>query len=396
MEKKWIAKIHLNDIAIWDFVLIVTYYFLFNFFARTEYATTMTVALTYLRYFTLILLVWAILRELVINTVTRHFIIAFLLISLLVIAGTFLFHPEIDQFSETVSTFFSTVAQLALLAYLVTDVEKLLKHLRVFSLIATLLLLYYLFIHGVTYNNGRYSMALGYVSLVPAVILFHNFFKHKNPVDLIAASIITITILSFGSRGPLLCLGLYIVLVLLKSSKPQYLIAAIIVLLIFYLFFNQIMSSLLSIVSGSSTSRTLQYILNGQMSEDSGRYLKYSKVIDELKQNPFIIRGINSDYLLIGKYTHNIFLEILYEFGCIVGGVVCIDLIYRIIISFIHSSDSIESELCFMFMCIAIPQLMISHSLWAEWTFWVWYVLYIKIYGHGLLQAVLLAIGNRK
>ncbi len=395
MEKKITAKFHLNDLAIWGFVLIVAYYFLFNLFVRTVYATTVTVALTYLRYFTLFVLVWAILRGLVVDSASRRFIIGFLLSSLLVIAGTFLFHPEIDQFPETVSTFFSTVAQLALLAYLVTDVEKLFRYLRIFSIIAAMLLLYYLFIHGVTYNSGQYSMALGYVSLVPAAVLFHEFYRHKKIIDLVAALIVTVTIISFGSRGPLLCLGLYMVFLLLKNSKPQYMIAAIIALLFFYLFFNQIMSLLLSVTSGSSASRTLQYILNGQMSEDSGRYLKYSKVIDALKQNPFVIRGINSDYLLLGKYTHNIFLEILYEFGCIFGGIMCVDLIYRIVNSFLHSSDSIESELCFMFMCIAIPQLMVSHSLWAEWTFWVWFVIYIKVYGHGLLQAVLLAINNR-
>ena len=100
MGKKLTAKIHLNDLAIWGFVLIVAYYFLFNLFVRTQYARTVTGALAYLRYFTLVLLIAAVIRGLAVDAASRHFIIGFLIISLLVIAGTFFFHPEIDQFGD--------------------------------------------------------------------------------------------------------------------------------------------------------------------------------------------------------------------------------------------------------------------------------------------------------
>ena len=396
MDDKVSAKLYLSDIAIWGFVLLVAYYFLFNFFGRTQFATTFTGALTALRYIALVLLVLSVLRGLLSDYSARKFIVCFILSSLVVVGLTMIFHPEITQFSDTVSTFFSTVLQLALLVYLVDDIEKLIKALRVFSIIAAFLLLYFLFINGITYNSGRYSMALGYVSLVPAMTLYYSFFKKRHLIDIIGAVVITATIFTFGSRGPLLCLGIYLILTMLKNTKPQYMIFAFIILFVLYLFYNQILSFIISLFSSSSTSRTLQYILSGQISEDSGRYIKYAKVLDELKKNPLKIRGINSDYLLIGKYTHNIFLELLYEFGCVLGGIVCVDLIYRIIITLIHSTDSIETEFCFMFMCISIPQLLVSHSLWAEWTFWVWFVLYIKFFGHGLVQALITSIRKRR
>lgn len=376
-----------DDITILALVATIGYYFLVNYLSKTQYAEGFASLTSLLRLSTVVLSVIVVLYKMLFERGVFPFVAAFFVMSaMLTMMNYFLFPETRVVFSDTVSVFYGTVIRIAILFYVIDDVSSLLKALRIYALIVSMILLYSLFFRGQAFNDGRYSMTLSFICLLPAAILLLSFRNNHQPIDLLGAIVIVAAIIAFGSRGSLLALALYVVLGLFRRAKVQHIIIAVIVLLLIYCSLPSMISLLVNSSSIFAQSRTVQYMLGGYLYEDSGRSLLYVSVLNELGHHPFAVRGINSDYLLLGVYTHNIVLEILYEFGCLLGGFICLDLLFRVINTFIKADDSSESELCLLLMFASIPSLMLSHSLWAEWTFWAWICIYIRLYGHGLLN----------
>ena len=67
-------------------------------------------------------------------------------------------------------------------------------------------------------------------------------------------------------------------------------------------------------------------------------------------------------------YCHNIALEILVDFGYLLGGIILLIMIYRII-RILRAPDSEWRSLYLVFL-IASSQLILSGSLWYIATFW--------------------------
>ena len=175
----------------------------------------------------------------------------------------------------------------------------------------------------------------------------------------------------------------------LKNTKPIYTIIALVTIIVLFLSFDSIVALIIQILPEANTSRTMMYFLNSQAAEDSGRLNIYKRVIEQVVDSPFAIRGINADYLLIGSYTHNIFIELLYEFGIIIGGFFCIDIMIKSIRSYFLMDRNDASSFCFLFTIMTIPQLIISHTFWAEWIFWAWLILCYKCSNKGIIGSLL-------
>ena len=52
----------------------------------------------------------------------------------------------------------------------------------------------------------------------------------------------------------------------------------------------------------------------------------------QINENPFAIRGINADFLLIQGYSHNYFIELVYAFG-ILGGFFSCYILFKIAVT---------------------------------------------------------------
>ena len=125
-------------------------------------------------------------------------------------------------------------------------------------------------------------------------------------------------------------------------------------------------------------SRTLYLLLNEQ-THDSGRNIIYGAIINEIKHNPFQIRGIAGEYIITnGAYAHNFILELLCDFGVVVGGISIIWIFWHIIQTIFNNFIEKESEVSMIFMATSIPVMFVSGSIWTTTYFWLWIALVIK------------------
>ena len=374
-------KININRLPLIDFILSIIYIFFANYFSNISHSGLIDTILKSLKYISLGMFALALINAILCDFNKGTFILTYVSVSLIIIGITYFFHGEVAQyFGDTVISYLGISMRMALLLYIIDEYELLLKAITWYSVFVSAFLFLQFFVVGISYNNGRYSMGLGYISLLPALILIFAFFEKRKIVFLISVVILIGIMLIYASRGPILCVLLCAALLVLRKSKPFVIISALCLALLCFIFISDILQFISGLVPNGVQSRTLQYFLSGQATNDSGRSKLYTKIINEILAHPFSIRGINSDFLLIGVYTHNIFLELLYEFGILIGGFLSLSIIYKTIKTYINMNGLLENDVCFIFMICSIPQLLMSHTLWTEWTFWAWLILYYKLY----------------
>ena len=121
-------------------------------------------------------------------------------------------------------------------------------------------------------------------------------------------------------------------------------------------------------------------ILNGDFFDSNGRNEIWNYFANKIKEEPFRIRGINADQLEKtgfyenSNYAHNIFLELFYQFGVVIGGIFSLVIIKNVFDSL--SYDNEKNSIKTIFMCVFFPISIFSGSLWTSLYCWLW--LFIK------------------
>ena len=233
-------------------------------------------------------------------------------------------------------------------------------------------------------QNAEYDLNYGYDHLLVFAIFFGCAFKEKRPLYFILAAISLIEILLGGSRAPLLAVAAMMLLMYFRYRKDlnkvlRVLIffAAVTLILLYVALglegFIVLLGTILSKIFGSS-SRTIQSLLGGASALDSsGRDRLYTMALDMIK-NGFWGYGAYGDRYVIGRvfwvgYAHNVFLELLIDFGWIIGGFFCI----RILVAALRMVFRCKDENWFiLFIIFAVPslKLLLSGSFWFLEVFW--------------------------
>ena len=71
-------------------------------------------------------------------------------------------------------------------------------------------------------------------------------------------------------------------------------------------------------------------------------------------------------------------MELLYQFGIILGGFILFLILLIFFSSIYHKQKSPKDNLLFIFAIISVVHLMISGTLWESVEFWTWIGLYLK------------------
>ena len=197
---------------------------------------------------------------------------------------------------------------------------------------------------------------------------------------------IIIFIFRYGSRGAVLA---YLVLIffyvlnnLYFNKKYKYLFLGIVTSIgTYYLFFktNFIRLFFKKINELGIHSRTIE-LFQTKGIYLSGRGEIYERVYNSILKDPYSIKGIFSDFFVTGiqSYSHNIALELLYQFGIILGGFLVIFIFILFIFSVFRKQKTTLDNLVFTFAVISIVHLMVSSTLWQNVDFWVWIGLYLN------------------
>ena len=218
---------------------------------------------------------------------------------------------------------------------------------------------------------------------LPMILAIHDYYLTKKWYKLAITLMGCVVIIALGSRGSLLGIGLYAIVMLARGlftkehrARSAFLIVIISLGLIFYKNIVYIAISMLDKIN--IHSRTL-YLLLYDQSHDSGRGLIYQSMINEIQKHPFRMHGIAGEYAITnGFYAHNFILELLINFGIIFGGIALIFILFQIIKTIYGSVFSKDPDIYMIFMSASIPVMLVSGSLWTTTYFWLWIALIIN------------------
>ncbi len=222
---------------------------------------------------------------------------------------------------------------------------------------------------------GAYSMSLSYYMLLPMIIYLGELFDNPSMKALLFSLITLLIILSLGARGPILCAIVFVLLKILKSSKLTYTkilfylssFAAIIVTFIYLDSILQYINNLL--LNFGIKSRTIALFLRDGVYL-SGRENIYPKIIEGIQDNPLLGIGIAGDRLITGGYAHNLFLEVLANFGVIVGSILLITLILLVVRNLLIE-DNEKYNIIIIWLSLGFIPLIVSGSYLMDMSFWI-------------------------
>lgn len=301
-------------------------------------------------------------------------------VALFVTCFNMLFFPEtMKWFVDTTITYYT----MCLTSFVVCSTIRsftqlkvtLLKIARV-SAILSMVILGMSFSGMLVTSTSSYNMGYGYACLPSLLCLIYTFVETGKWYDLLWAICLFGTIFILGSRGPLMGIALFVIYFcgrfLVREKKYLELILMLLVIVLLLSFYEScfiLIAELMDVLGINSRSvRLLAY----NLFSDTGRSELYSVLINEIELNPLAIRGINAEYLSISKYAHNIIIEILYDFGIIIGGVFLLFIITKIIKTLVLKRVDDKNLIVWIFAFSCIPQLMVSSSLWINQNFWIW------------------------
>jgi len=244
----------------------------------------------------------------------------------------------------------------------VRDYDKAYKYLvllmRIFPYLG-FFLFYYLRIGGIG-DEENYSSELTYRYLLPAVVLLYDMTKRFSIWSLVPFIISTFMVIGAGSRGPLVSIALSgLLFIVFKGGsfrkRLRVIIPAVLVVVAMVFYASRLTDNMFGLVTRFEMStRTLDAITNEGLLSDDARSSISSIGIQRIIENPFIGTGLVNDRIYIKKaisssepphgwYVHNFFIEVLMQFGFVLGLVVLF-FFFRFLINSYTSATSANTE----------------------------------------------------
>ncbi len=228
--------------------------------------------------------------------------------------------------------------------------------------------------------EANYQLGFGYDMLFSVIIFTFFGIKEKNKFDILLTIPGLVMILMAGSRGPLLCYGIGLLLLSIEYLKKNYLwlklfpfIAGIGVF--FELFKERLTEFLLSLLSNYfAGSRTIEKMMAGELSDDSARDAIWGRSWKLIQDSPFLGYGAYGDRPYIyqfhdAAYSHNFFLEFLVDFGPWVGGLLLLLMFVKSYKMLFQSKSQEFTSIFIIFFSLSCAMLL-SLTFWNYPPFW--------------------------
>ena len=235
-----------------------------------------------------------------------------------------------------------------------------------------------------TSNRGyerhiSYNLSLGYNLLIFVLPFIYSALEKKKPIDIIGAITGISIILVAGSRGPFVDIGIFFfiyILIKIKNSKRKaILLTSVIVVMGFvwicYPFFISALAVVLKRLNLSS--RLVTKILSGEILDNSNRTVIWAAAIDMIEKNPFGYGAMGTRHVIY-KYIyvahpHQVFLEILVDFGVVFGTLMIIWIAYQTVRLFRMKGQD-EWKAVFLLFFARACQLLLSLTFWHSIGLW--------------------------
>ena len=320
--------------------------------------------------------------------------VGFLLIFLL----TYLTSVFISSHYELHSTIFLTMLLRCLplfaLSVGITDYKDLFRRFSYVSYLIALSCFIAMFISRTAISSGStYSQEYGYWMVFPFMYFTTMFLTKLKLRHFLLTLICLFMIVASGARGPIVCsvAGFLLAVAIIKKTKSIkiwiYLIGLVsflVLVLVFYDYFSAILTSTFEKL-GMST-RTVEKIISGNFNEDSSRLDLFNASWNYISNHLFFGTGMGNERVFLfekvrfstiqtmyGTYSHNLFLELMMQFGLIPGLFLSLLLFFMCLKTLIKKSNSIFKQVNVILFSYSLLILLLSRS----YLNWPWFYFYI-------------------
>lgn len=240
-------------------------------------------------------------------------------------------------------------------------------------------------VHGYA-NHVSYNLSLGYNILLFVLVFLFCWLDRKKTSDFIGASVGVVLTLLAGSRGPFLDIAIFILLYIgfkysESKKKGKFLLFASIFTIIGIIVLPYILTILADLLENYGlSSRFITKLVNGDIMDDAGRSKIWLAALNMIRKQPFGYGAMGSRHV-ISKYIyvahpHQIFLEILIDFGVFWGTIIIVFLAMVSVRALCMKGMEDWKELFIIFFSRAC-QLLVSLTFWHSIGLWGMLAIYI-------------------
>lgn len=224
-----------------------------------------------------------------------------------------------------------------------------------------------------------YNLSFGYDVLIYALVFLYCALESRKFSDWVGASIGLGMIVAGGSRGPFLDIAIFVVLYLIlkleKSKKKIWIILGVsigaVVLLLTYEYILLAIAAILNTFNISS--RFITKMLQGSIADTTSRNEIWAAAINMIKENPFGYGAMGSRHVISQfiyvAHPHQIFLELLIDFGVFFGSLIIVGL-GIMVIKILTMKGIPEWKGLFVVFFARACQLLISLTFWHSIGLW--------------------------
>ena len=222
------------------------------------------------------------------------------------------------------------------------DIKRFYNFFYYISVVAVFMCAFYelLYAQSASYtgdvDTSEYNMELAYSILPHVLMVSWRALKRFVLLNIAPMLLGLMLLLSFGTRGPVICAIVFIAIYLLfiRPSKYQKTMRIITVACAVYAmsFLEQFMTfmQLMTFQLGMST-RIFDKYFEGELEDSSGRDYIRETLLRELSiDNSLFGHGVLGSYPYVNTYPHNIVLEFLFSFGWVWGIAILFCIVYII------------------------------------------------------------------
>lgn len=287
--------------------------------------------------------------------------------------------------------YFITILPLYFL-FLCFNVDKSLPMLRTIAIASIIIDFVVLFLFGGAAKYGfgdeeYHGMTMAYGILPHVLIEIWMSFRYRRMWDIIFSCIGFLLLLSMGTRGPILCLAVFVIGYLLFFGEFRHrarsrIIIGIVGVIALWLIDPLVKMLNIVLVSMGMSTRITSMIINNSLDDMNGRDIIGDFVRDAINQGPFWGYGLAGDRAILsgtylqGGFSHNILTELQASFGLIPGIIIFGGILFFIFIVFRHST-SLNNKVFFLLL------VSMSCSLWVSGSFLMDNVIYM-MFGFGV------------